>query len=595
MTTKYVKFCLPYKLSCANATRKDVVLCLQSADLIVQPDPACLTPITTIDGEICQAYNICDSCTQIKWNYTVSYDDTQLTNPSTPLVAGDIVGVFCRDCQTDWVEQQLSCFEQPLPCTTDTSTVNLGFDEDACLTADVIGPEYPVLNETDLIYAITNNLNMVIWGTVTLTADRTISTSVRVINGGQFITSGHILTLNGPFTAGAFQTFVVTSATQIVFSSQAVPYIFLEWFGAVGNGTVDDTTAIQYAVDCVGSGSGAFIPLMPLNNTTYRISSISVPIRMVMISFAGRTQGPKFKANTAGLTLFQLSNTAHETGITFKGGIVIDGNSLANTTGIAMGKQSSVEIDSLQFQNLDTAINVTGDGFIRYIRRCRFSTTIPTCIQVGGDCNALTIRDCMFASASSNAHIYSDSTWTGGDLLIKDCTFDPAVVGSYTLNLTRKDAGTPTLHVVVDGNRIDGSSSVTSIYIGQYVIANIINNAISGNTSPRSIICDGDECYIGHNYLSDFGITFGTLSRQCVGDSQGWGTGVTQWIDSGSYNRIVDSRFASRIKGTTAQRPSPLLATGQFGILYMDTTLDADGKPIWWNGTAWVDATGAVV
>lgn len=26
-----------------------------------------------------------------------------------------------------------------------------------------------------------------------------------------------------------------------------------------------------------------------------------------------------------------------------------------------------------------------------------------------------------------------------------------------------------------------------------------------------------------------------------------------------------------------------------------DTTLDADGKPIWWNGTAWIDATGLVV
>ena len=28
------------------------------------------------------------------------------------------------------------------------------------------------------------------------------------------------------------------------------------------------------------------------------------------------------------------------------------------------------------------------------------------------------------------------------------------------------------------------------------------------------------------------------------------------------------------------------------GTYYFDTTL---GKPIWWNGTAWVDATGATV
>lgn len=43
--------------------------------------------------------------------------------------------------------------------------------------------------------------------------------------------------------------------------------------------------------------------------------------------------------------------------------------------------------------------------------------------------------------------------------------------------------------------------------------------------------------------------------------------------------------------GTTSQRPSSQLTTGQF---FFDTTL---GKPIWWNGTIphWVDATGANV
>lgn len=45
--------------------------------------------------------------------------------------------------------------------------------------------------------------------------------------------------------------------------------------------------------------------------------------------------------------------------------------------------------------------------------------------------------------------------------------------------------------------------------------------------------------------------------------------------------------------GTTADRPlntgSPKLQTGQY---YFDTTL---GIPIWWDGTNWVDASGATV
>ena len=42
-----------------------------------------------------------------------------------------------------------------------------------------------------------------------------------------------------------------------------------------------------------------------------------------------------------------------------------------------------------------------------------------------------------------------------------------------------------------------------------------------------------------------------------------------------------------RSSGTTANRPTARLFVGRF---YFDTTL---GKPIWYDGTNWVDATGA--
>ena len=53
------------------------------------------------------------------------------------------------------------------------------------------------------------------------------------------------------------------------------------------------------------------------------------------------------------------------------------------------------------------------------------------------------------------------------------------------------------------------------------------------------------------------------------------------------------SQQAGTTRSTTANRPVP--NANDIGLVYLDTTLDADGKPIWWNGTAWVDATGAVV
>jgi hypothetical protein len=76
------------------------------------------------------------------------------------------------------------------------------------------------------------------------------------------------------------------------------------------------------------------------------------------------------------------------------------------------------------------------------------------------------------------------------------------------------------------------------------------------------------------------------------------GTGATgwrEWTFTGSSGlntgwRLSRQRF---IKDTTANRPT--LGTADVGYQYFDTTLDADGKPIWWTGTAWVDATGATV
>jgi len=69
---------------------------------------------------------------------------------------------------------------------------------------------------------------------------------------------------------------------------------------------------------------------------------------------------------------------------------------------------------------------------------------------------------------------------------------------------------------------------------------------------------------------------------------------VAEWecIAAGTPGTLRPSKVKT-FKDTTANRPT--LTASDFGVPYLDTTLDADGKPIWWNGTAWVDATGAVV
>ena len=51
------------------------------------------------------------------------------------------------------------------------------------------------------------------------------------------------------------------------------------------------------------------------------------------------------------------------------------------------------------------------------------------------------------------------------------------------------------------------------------------------------------------------------------------------------------------LQGATGSRPTKTIMgvstdARWAGTQYLDTTLDADGKLITWNGTAWVDATG---
>lgn len=70
--------------------------------------------------------------------------------------------------------------------------------------------------------------------------------------------------------------------------------------------------------------------------------------------------------------------------------------------------------------------------------------------------------------------------------------------------------------------------------------------------------------------------------------------GVSEWrcIATGTPGTWRPTKWVVG-KNATANRPT--LTASDIGVMYLDTTLDADGKPIWWNGVAWVDATGATV
>lgn len=62
-------------------------------------------------------------------------------------------------------------------------------------------------------------------------------------------------------------------------------------------------------------------------------------------------------------------------------------------------------------------------------------------------------------------------------------------------------------------------------------------------------------------------------------------------VHNGYLVHGTDNEAASR-SGTTANRPTTGLFTGR---MYFDTDLGTSGKPIWYDGANWVDATGTTV
>jgi len=62
---------------------------------------------------------------------------------------------------------------------------------------------------------------------------------------------------------------------------------------------------------------------------------------------------------------------------------------------------------------------------------------------------------------------------------------------------------------------------------------------------------------------------------------------VTQLVNPKGYFQVSPHKGIVNGQGATANRPA-----GQTGLQWFDTTI---GKPIWYNGTTWVDATGETV
>jgi hypothetical protein len=68
--------------------------------------------------------------------------------------------------------------------------------------------------------------------------------------------------------------------------------------------------------------------------------------------------------------------------------------------------------------------------------------------------------------------------------------------------------------------------------------------------------------------------------------------GYVATVTSSDLSSVNPKAIPLLLKGTTLDRPTVPAGSLRIGLSYFDTTLN---KPIWWNGSDWVDATGTTV
>jgi hypothetical protein len=109
---------------------------------------------------------------------------------------------------------------------------------------------------------------LVVSSAQTLTANLSIPSTLElmVVKGGSIVkASTYTVTIAGPFSAGPYQVFSGFSAGNVVFSNAiAALAIYPEWFGAVGDFTTNDQTALDCAFGATTGGTGQYVFLSKL-------------------------------------------------------------------------------------------------------------------------------------------------------------------------------------------------------------------------------------------------------------------------------------------------------------------------------------------
>jgi len=361
----------------------------------------------------------------------------------------------------------------------------------------------------------------------------------------------------------------------------AQPIYNVKGYGAVGDGVTDDAAAIQAAIDAASAAGGGIV-FLPQG--TYKItSSLTMKSGVSIIGVGGVNESVIL--NSSNGTALNFPNTVIYTAVRLENFSIkgdTDGGYSPTYAIYGANFRTHCVIKNVRIWRHQYGIELNDCWYSLYENI--YTNTTSTAIKLI-TANGVTIRGCIIHGLTDNTA--SALEIAGSSVLIQANYFESMtcksaigvtysygamIISNYFENITGYGIliGSYTKDTVLIGNYLFGSNTMTRgiyFYGSDNYGGSVIGNHIL-NTTDKDIIASG--------------VTSVTkiilLNNLC----EGAGVSVHD-----IYLGFIEGRIVPQAS-TTLNRP----ADPNVGEMYFDTTL---GKPIWHNGTDWIDATGTVV
>jgi hypothetical protein len=349
-------------------------------------------------------------------------------------------------------------------------------------------------------------------------------------------------TFTGPINAQPVPVFTTTGTVKI---DGHTPIVYAEWFGAVGNGTTDDSAAINAALTAITHGGVVRLLAKP-----YKISS-AITFANNSTTLEGTTIGPSPYDSGGGLVAgTQIIGTNGVNGISITGldyatvqnlGLSLASGATTACIGIVAASNYQFKMIDVRVTNYSTGVQLNSANTDTYLERVfALSQNVTVSLVIGFDINGATqnatvnISHCISAhqSFATNAYGFYLHGTQINDTFFDMCESDFCTYGFY----------------------VDGSSATANynmdIHFRGCLADSLANGGVGFYIHNLAAAGNGGACEIVNGWVSggnagSIGVYVdGSSARVRVSGMQvngGTGMGIGIYVRNGSGSIVTDN------------------------------------------------------